>query len=771
MIDTGVPLGVRIFDLRDGVDVYVTRFTDDFSFRSTAPGGFASATLKVHFPTDRVINPEILARPYYRVQIVDYRSAEIVWEGRIEDPATKIGENAWEVGVMGSSVVATDVSRPMLYLDSGIENWVVVEADAWDVQINADSKVIEVHMKPGYVYGAGNEFSAVFYDGTYRCRNVVGRIAMQYAGTGPGAQAANFDLLLETIGLGNIDITAFNAAQIYKANIVPTDLPVAATGYHYLFELQIRRRSGTGNYTIGASEEGIARFKYPKVQGLRVNQLGLPLIAASDYNHGDWLSVAMVVRDVVGRYLGGARLAGIDLGAYDNAGGEDLWFNVPVVGAVRGDDAYIDDSEVDRILNLWFSEPTDAKGILDALTNVQPEAYWAIWESGHRHSQEYIGKYSDGNDQLYRFEWATWPDAPNYFATSEDGLEMQLSIDGQYNSASNTWINNESSLQTDNVLSFAESDSILVNPQLGYWRTEELEYRFPRHFHLVTSDPAIPGTTDDDQEKALRAQMNATQEPRNSGKVTIRRPIFYMHKGDTSGNGGYSGMVQPWEIKPGRLIRIRDILPRHSVGDIGLVDVGGKTNAMNANPDFETGTTTGWGPVGGTLAIESTIKRLGSFSGKLTPSGVATDSFIATGFAPFTPGAKYRFTAWIRNAVARQVFLQIHWYDNTTTFISAATSRAYNLAANTWTFASFTAIAPGNAVQGPALVTMGGTPAASHILYVDEATLVRYPVGHENCVFRVAATEYNTADNSCTLELDELPKWSMPTQIVNPLAR
>jgi hypothetical protein len=66
---------------------------------------------------------------------------------------------------------------------------------------------------------------------------------------------------------------------------------------------------------------------------------------------------------------------------------------------------------------------------------------------------------------------------------------------------------------------------------------------------------------------------------------------------------------------------------------------------------------------------------------------------------------------------------------------------------------------------------MSGTPASSNILWLDEATLVRYPTNQENCVFRVAATEYNTGDNSCAIELDELPRWSVPTQVVTPLQR
>lgn len=45
-----VPLGVRIYDHQNNVDQWVTRWVDDLQYRSVIPGGFASASFRLHVP-------------------------------------------------------------------------------------------------------------------------------------------------------------------------------------------------------------------------------------------------------------------------------------------------------------------------------------------------------------------------------------------------------------------------------------------------------------------------------------------------------------------------------------------------------------------------------------------------------------------------------------------------------------------------------------------------------------------------------------------------
>lgn len=759
MMDTGVPLGVRIYDLSDGVDFWVTKWVEDFSFRHTVPGGCASCTLKLHYPNTLTFDPEQFGRLFYRVQIVDLRSAEVQWEGRIEDPAQQVSDETWELGVLGSQVVATDINQPVLYADNTLDNWRIDPADAWDIDMQNDYRIMQVKLKPGYLFGAGSEFAVLHYNGFQNMATSGARITMTYVGVGPGAQAANFDMLLETPA-GNIDITAFSAAQIQKSNVIPTDMPLTFfTSYAYL---RVRRRAGTGNYTIAASEEGIARFKYPKVQAIRLDVLGNAYLNASDYP-GDYLLVWQVVQDVVGRFLNG----GFNLARNEDWQTQATW-NSPEPGSVRGTDAYVDTGDINQITNLWWDDAVNAKTILDTMMLVQRNAYWAIWDSGHRLSHLFLD-YQSIKESQFRFEWATWPTSWNYIAPSDDGMAQQLSGEELFNSADMNYEELENPAFTQRTAD--DVGQIYGSPvkRMPAWKVEELERRFTRHQHFTIPDAVSFNYFDQVQRtdvKYLRQQFIDRQDPQNSGTITIRRPMQMVDSGDSDG-GGFMGMINPWEIKPGKLIKIRDLWPMNNIGNLTF-DMGSPV-VLNANNGFESGATSPFGSAGGTFTAATDQKYSGTYSGKIVPTGAAADVYIATPWGNMVGGESYRARAQVRCAVARNITIRIDFYDATPTFIDSA-STTISVAANTWTYFEISGIAPNNATQGPALVIMSGTPAASNIMWVDEFYYEKIPSpprGHENTIFRVAATEYSTGDNSCKMELDQLPKWSLSKQIVS----
>jgi carbohydrate binding protein with CBM4/9 domain len=764
MLDTGIPLGVRIYDIKDGVDVWVTKFVDDFSFRHTAPGGCASCTIKVHNRDNTEWQPSRIATLFYRVQIVDLRSAEILWEGRIEDPAEQVDDEVWEIGVLGSQVAATDVRMPVLYVDNTLDNWRIDEADAWDVDKNADTKTIEVKMKPGYLYGAGTEFITLHYNGLAAMAAAAARISMTYKGTGPGAQAANFDMLLDVNVLGNIDVTAFSAAQITKVNVVPADM--STTDWAQAINLEIRRRAGTGNYTIGASEEGIARFKYPKVVAVRFDELGNNLGAASDYAV-DYLVTWQIIKDVIARFLDGGWKTGF-YAQWNLSRASNGVYGSPAYGSVRGDNAFIDTTDTNRITNLWWTDPVDAKTILETMMLVQRNAYWAIWESGHRTfiTSDYKS-FPDVKEYQFRFEWARWPTSWNYLVSSADGMAQQTDGEQLYNSGAVIWEDPVwHSMTTTNVEDANTGTATQVGPTR--WQTYELETRFTRFQTVVVPDAVEPGSwLSGEDGEYLRATLGATTDPLNSGTITIRRPIQFVDSGDSDG-GGFAGMIDPWEIRPGRLLKIRDIHPLYNAGDFTF-DMG-RYRIMNTNTGFESGTSP-YGSAGGSaFVVDTTQKYAGAQSGKITPTGAAADVYIATPWQVLNQQKGYRARAWVRCAVARAISIRIDFYNSTPTFISNVIGTV-NVAANTWTYVEVSGIAPDNTTQGPALVIMSGTPAASNIMWVDEfkfEQIPAFPDGHQNSIFRVAATEYSTSDNSCKIELDQLPKWAIATQIANP---
>lgn len=154
---------------------------------------------------------------------------------------------------------------------------------------------------------------------------------------------------------------------------------------------------------------------------------------------------------------------------------------------------------------------------------------------------------------------------------------------------------------------------------------------------------------------------------------------------------------------------------------IEIGDVVSLNPAKNSNAGFELGTG-GWGPIGGTFTQANDQVYSGSWSGKLVPNGVAPSTFVASTWQPYTAGRTYEASAWVRCAVARSVNLQIHWYDATSTFITFSNA-SVAVPAGTWTQVTVSGVAPPNATQGPVLVSMGGTPPATNVLWVDEVSV------------------------------------------------
>lgn len=760
MIDTGIPLGVRLYDIKDGVDRHLTKWVDDFSFRHTAPGGCASCTIKFHIPDMPNVDPQLFGRLFYRIQIFDARSAEVLWEGRVEDPATQVSDRSWELGVLGSQVAATDINAPMMYVDNTVGNWRIdPEVEDLEIENNDVAGIITAKLKPGWTWTAGQFETVGEYNALARCMNrAVARASATYKGSGPGGQGANFEMIMSMFSIypADLDTTAMTTGGVYKTNRVGTEFALLDADQSVYFA--IRRKAGSGNYTIGANDEGIARFKYPKILGMRLDEVGNTLATAADYSN-DWITVNQVVRDVVGRYLAGGWFYGAQ-GAYQSTTYlVNTGWGYPEKGSVRGSDAFIDSSDVQKITNLWWEDSVNAKVILDTMMLVQPNAYWAIWDSGHRFENSNSDK-TLVREHQFRFAWATWPRSWNYIASSQDGMQQQISGDQLFNYVTLTY-DDEFTVQTGvkhGAPNFGIDDTGLE------WKVEELESRFTRSFYINAGNLS-PDTTNTELLTTMAQKAIDTQEPTNVGTMTICRPIFMYDDGSSDGRG-YAGMVEPWRIRPGKLIKIQDIQPNANSGQMQWDSGFGRV--LNTNTGFETGTTAGWALSFGTLTAATDRVYSGTRSGKIVPTGATVNTFASAAPAvPASPRSTYRASAWVQCDVARAINLEIHWFNAAAALITT-TPLIYNVPADQWRYLEVIGTAPPTAVSANILLGMGSTPPASNILWFDEAKLehlMGFPRGQENCIFRVAATEYNTSDNSCKLELDQLPRWNLSTQV------
>jgi hypothetical protein len=549
-----VPLGVRFFSIVNAGERWVTRWVDDVSFRSVIPGGFASATITLRVP--RTANP--LARPdplgfsnlvglFNRVQIVDLRSLEVAWEGRIEDPARQVEPDTWQIGALGSMVAATDVQRPVFYIDTSLDRWTGAEMifpdgtfgpglyGYWQTSKDDTAHTLTTKFQAGYTPAPAD----ITADYSWRWDShgydqSIARFTTTHDGIGPNtAEQPNMSLRVGIAANAAIDATSFSSAETTKTNVIGTDFTDQNTRYIVIGDTYTNL--STGGYVLIGNDNMQLMVRNPKVLGMRQNRSGNKLVTAANYPK-DYVTVAQVVEDVVGRFLVG--------GWYEGG------INTPWPGSVRPTDAYIDTSDTTQILQLTYPDGATAADILgDLINQVQTNAYWAIWESGWKASSPNDPQATPG----FRFEWATWPANWGYLATSQDGLEEQPNGDDVYNFAFYRFPDTDDANQVHCTTSWLTDD---MAPELNTGG-------FTRAITVTKTDP----TSEANSATLVGNFLNSKKKVMNAGTLTIRRPIQLYDPGVNS-NSGAGRMVDPWMIRPGKLIRITDLPPRSGSTDM-----------------------------------------------------------------------------------------------------------------------------------------------------------------------------------------------------------
>jgi hypothetical protein len=158
---------------------------------------------------------------------------------------------------------------------------------------------------------------------------------------------------------------------------------------------------------------------------------------------------------------------------------------------------------------------------------------------------------------------------------------------------------------------------------------------------------------------------------------------------------------------------------------LGASSTAGGGVTLNANPGFDTDLA-GWNDNGGTMLRVTTPVKVGAGAAQFTPDGVAQFPSIESDPMPVTPATQYRATAWIRCATARNIDLNINWFDAGSGYLSTSTL-TNALAANTYTFYDGTVTAPANAATATIAPTVANFPPNTDVITVDEVRL-RLPV-------------------------------------------
>lgn len=529
-----VPLGVRIYQVATGLDQWVTRWVDDISFRSVIPGGFASANITLH--NEGSDSWSRLAKLYNRVQICDLRTQEIAWEGRVDTARRQSDSDTWELGCLGAMVAASDIKRPMFYIDSSVdsESWMPWDGNDYiSSTSNEPSKSIQIEPSAEVWFGRNGSF--LTWQRAQSTDLYIGRFDIGYTGQGSHASLGSFRTAVTVTELGdtnpqdNVDLTAWNSALIRKTNRIGTDF-TSLVAQH----LQVYLDMGSATVTTKAGEV-YGQIVQPRVQVQRMDRNGVRLTTAADYPN-DYLTVPQIIEDVVGRFL---------VGGWDPP--DD---GTPYPGQVRPDDIYIDTSSTAQITHLAYWDGATAADILGDLMVAQPNVYWALWESDY-------GTEPGSQAPGFRFEWATWPGNWGYLATSIDGLEEQPDGAGIYNylfyqHADNvTWGFTSGLGRVQNYWD-GNNNQLLADAQLARATTVKAE------------EPQISSVAFNRAAGIISTEMNRTV---NTGTLTVKRPI-YLYDAGSNGNSGASRMLDPWMVKPGKLIRITDLPPRGMSNDL-----------------------------------------------------------------------------------------------------------------------------------------------------------------------------------------------------------
>ncbi|GAA2092279.1 hypothetical protein [Actinomadura alba] len=518
-----VPLGVRFYQQNTGLDWWVTRLVSDIQFRSVVPGGFASADITLY--NDGPDSWSRLAKLFVRVQIVDLRTRETAWEGRVESSRRNASANTWAIGCLGGMVVASDITIPYFAIDGDVGNWTLGTGAIESLfSPTANSTTRTITMKPQVKSWAADHYEGVaIWQKAETCDMRIGRFDCSYLG---GSADADFRTGMD-VATGNavsvqtnVDVRAWSSSEARFANRVGTEF-TSTNAQRLTMSMDVLATSNATNDMFGT-------IKTPLVQAQRVDRVGAKLQATADYPN-EYVRVWEVVEDVLGRFL---------VGAWNWGTGWAPW-----QGEVRGEDAFIDTSSTAQIRHLAYYDGTTAAQVLNDLMTAQPDAYWAIWETSYG---------ATGGDNRFRFEWARWPAGWGYLASSIDGLEEQPDGANLYNYIQYLWKRSDSipyGLEVSTVTWHGYNNQLLGDA--GITRGV-----------MVRRDEPSDGTGMFDAATATLGQYGRTT---NTGTLTVRRPIQCYDPG-TTGGGGMSRMLDPWMIRPGRLLRITD-LPARGMGN------------------------------------------------------------------------------------------------------------------------------------------------------------------------------------------------------------
>jgi hypothetical protein len=503
MSSTAVPLAIRLHTARR--DMVITREAQDLTFRSTAPGGFASASVPLERPLS--FTPDEL-NYYGKLYVEDKRNGDVVWEGWTDQLGRGADANGqvWTITAVGPSAHVHDRTVPLIYQDLDLSGWVPAPdappwMDAGNIDTTAYGPGLQVHAPRGTVVAASSVFPAWRYTPIGDAGLNLGGITFTY---GEDATDSNWTWAL-TVASGGGTSHAFASTAPSAGSIALGSNYSLPAGYA---DLSLVR--GAAGVTVG-NDSTAASFVRIVARSTLFSAAGSEILAAPGPLHA-----STVVADLLGRLLA----------LYDGTG------------------AFIDTSS-DYLITDQFAYPdgVTADQVLADLMTFLPDNYWAAWESNAA--------------GLYRFEWKPWPTTVRYDATAADGFSSPGSSTDVYNEVFVRWTDKDGS---HTYRQFQPNDILGAVVRTA---------RIDLGSNVGGGNAAA---------QAAQQFLDSHAVPPASGTLAIARPIYDRVE---------CRYVQPWEILPGYLVRVKDVAPVHAGQDRD-----GTTTFRVVAMDFEQSTNT-----------------------------------------------------------------------------------------------------------------------------------------------------------------------------------
>lgn len=487
-----IPLSVSLVTSRQ--KVHVTKDLADFSFRTTAPGGFASARITLHRPLS--FEPDEIAL-YGKLYIHDARNRRVVWEGRLEDPGrSSTNGEVYEIAAVGPSAHTRDRTLSIHYVGQAENLWgraagtisgldttqLDLNAEGWKLQIRNGTVVTGT--VPGTVQG-GIQYTPIKEAGQVS----VARISLSYD---MGNSDTDWRLRLHVaggFGFGGTQVVdiPFTTTAASGSWVITTDF----TADHNSMKIQIYR---TSNVTV--TDDTTYAIVYDiTVRSTMYAAAGGEITTAANYA-SDTISATEVVADLLGRLLT----------QYDGA-------NASIATTTYG------------IETLYYTDPVNAERILADLALLEPAFFWEALESNA------AGK--------YRFNYRQWPTNIRYEADITDGYDSTGSSNELYNEVRVRY-----RTASDLVAIATRTQSVPALSAEGLTRSTTLD---------LGQDAASQANAEQAGDKFLLEH----QYPLNAGRLTIARPILDIDGGRMvmpwEIRPGYLIRVRGIAAKPGNL--------------------------------------------------------------------------------------------------------------------------------------------------------------------------------------------------------------------------